>query len=911
MINLFVKNEENFSKAGLDKPNLDRFTKEFTSMTEELDKALGGTWNLTIRPANFGAAVAKVSIKGEVDGKAVLIEREILPSFKDKPNSFNLKHEYFFIDEKLQGKGIANIVNKVSYNLGKDGVLESALVHANLDVGGYAWLRKGAWPTDGKMALQEIATNAKMYNSSSKVNELADDFLDLLERFDDEDLRAYVLTESFSKYKEVFLNSDWAGRFDLPDPLVRASLIGDKPAQAKLLLDRLKKRPNVFKTMWNAEILDLEETAKLAKPPVEVEVIKKPTVVPALDNLAGSKAIKTPALTANERILNDSIKQQTYLLRYSDGLADDLMETLSKTDKPLNDALISWLSEAEGNPLYDKAGRAWQAEFEEAVAGIREPAWDEIQQALAAQMEGLAVSSAAGTAVIIQGAIPVVLGMQLPPPDKLVAIARSQPLQGKVLSEWMEKAKRNDVDSLVTQAKAGIIQGKTPVDVTREIMGTRAQEFADGAARKKAQRDVQTLVRTITNGVQNEAKQALYEANSDIIEKEQYVATLDARTTIQCAVNDNKVFKRGEGPMPPLHFNCRSLRVPFFTGEQFGDRAFDASTEKTLVKEYAEKNGLTGVKTKADLPRGTKGDFDQFARQRRRELIGQVPSTTSYQDWLKKQSPEFQDEILGKGKAALFRNGELSLDKFVSRDGEPLTLAQLTKKTGGLVSPEKAIQAAAPIDRTAMRLAYGDPYTYGEARHNTLFEEFRPKLKAMDKVDRQHLRNYAFKDENFQSINNALRAGTPLTDKLAAQKQSMDNSLAANTVKVDTLFRGDSSLPTSLEDAQALIGKTLENKGYMSTSVNPEMAAGFGGGKTSAVLEFHPDKKPINGIYLGALDPDPRNSDSYLNLMEREVLLPAGKKYTISGIRQEQIFNPDYMREPVVVTVYEASFTDK
>ena len=916
MINLSVADEAQFAKTGLDKQSLDKFTKEFTSMTEELDKTLGGDWHISIRPSNFGASIAKVSVEGKVDGKDVLIERHILPSFEDKAKSFNLQHEYFFIDEKLQGKGIANIVNKVSHNLGKEGFLEGALVDANLDVGGYAWLRKGAWPFDGASDIREIANNAKNYNSLKRVNDLAGEFLNVIEDMSEKELRAYVLTDSFSKYKEVFLNSDWSGAFNLQDDLVRASLIGDEKTQSKLLWERIQKLPgtmnalpdeeikklmgspvvekaakkatkkaskislaldeekvlatgikkselnqikkaytdaakkmekavggtweviitpaekegdllniglmddsgkvnayrvlrkdgkgyklyhNMFtiepdfqgkglSTIINQATVDLANKGLITRAPIGVNLdvggyawLRKgawftegkqgfltlvneiatqfpefyteearalaPELLKKLEGmteaqikafvlsddfvkykpvmlgtswggefdltdplvkatLSGDKEtaktlleerLKTlnpvkelpikevpklnKILTANEEILDGYIKQQTYLLRYADGLSDELVGILSKTDKPLNDALVSWLSEAQGSTLYDKNGRAWQAEFEEAIKSIREPAWDEIQAALSSQLEAAAVANAAATATLIQGAVPVLLGMQMPPPDKLVAIVRSQPLQGKVLKEWMEKAKRSDVDGLVTQAKAGIIQGKTPIEVTREIMGSRSEEFADGIAKKKAQRDVQTLVRTITNGVQNEAKQALYEANADIIAQEQFVATLDARTTLQCGVNDNKVFERGKGPMPPLHFNCRSLRVPYLDPDLLGDRAFDPSTEKTLVKAYAEKNGLTGIKTRDDLPRGTKGDFDKFARQRRRELIGQVPATTSYQEWLKKQSSDFQDEVLGKAKAAMLRNGDITLDKFVSRDGEPLTLKQLKEKT--------------------------------------------------------------------------------------------------------------------------------------------------------------------------------------------------------------------------------------
>lgn len=920
MINLSVANEDQIVKAGLDKQSLGKFTKEFTSMTEELDKTLGGDWYISIRPANFGASIANVSIEGKVDGKDVLIKREILSSFEDKAKSFNLKHEYFSIDEKLQGKGIANIVNKVSYNLGKEGFLEGALVDANIDIGGYAWLRKGAWPFDGAETIREIADNSLRYNSLKRVNDLAGEFLNIIEDMSDKELRAYVLTDSFSKYKEVFLNCDWSGSFNLQDDLVRASLIGDKQAQGKLLWERIQKLPGTMNALPDQEILRLQEIARtpVKKEPKQTKP-KKPATGKKTSKKSAEKAVtKTPksndlpsinplSKTANEEILDGYIKQQTYLLRYADGLSAELMGVLSKTDKPLNDALVSWLSEAQGSNLYDKNGRAWQAEFEDAVKSIREPAWDEIQAALSSQLEAAAVANAAATATLIQGAVPVLLGLQMPPPDKLVAIVRSQPLQGKVLKEWMEKAKRSDVDGLVTQAKAGIIQGKTPIEVTREIMGSRAEEFADGIAKKKAQRDVQTLVRTITNGVQNEAKQALYEANADIIAQEQFVATLDARTTLQCGVNDNKVFERGKGPIPPLHFNCRSLRVPYLDPDLLGDRAFDPSTEKTLVKAYAEKNDLTGIKTRADLPRGTKGDFDKFARQRRRELIGQVPATTSYQEWLKKQSPDFQDEVLGKAKAAMLRNGDITLDKFVSRDGEPLTLKQLNEKTSGIA---KAAAKPNPVDRTVMRLAYGDPYTYTESRHTKLFDEFRPQIKAIPKEDRLHLRNYVFDDDNFKAINNALRNGSALPKALEAQKQSMDKILNNHQVTAQTLFRGDTSLPVDFAAAQKLVGNKLQNKGYMSTSLSPETAASFGGNQTSAVLEFHPDTKPIKGIYAGALDPDPKNPDSYLNLMEREVLLPSGKNYQINGVRQEEIFNPDYMEKPIKVTVYEASFLD-
>jgi hypothetical protein len=56
--------------------------------------------------------------------------------------------------------------------------------------------------------------------------------------------------------------------------------------------------------------------------------------------------------------------------------------------------------------------------------------------------------------------------------------------------------------------------------------------------------------------------------------------------------------------------------------------------------------------------------------------IGQVPARTNYDDWLRKQPKSFQAEVLGPGRAKLFREG-MKLDKFVDRDGGELTLSQL------------------------------------------------------------------------------------------------------------------------------------------------------------------------------------------------------------------------------------------
>lgn len=390
--------------------------------------------------------------------------------------------------------------------------------------------------------------------------------------------------------------------------------------------------------------------------------------------------------TSNEEILDRYIRHQTYLLRYAGGLRNQVLPDLAATELKLHDAIIQWVAKAEGNrTLTGTSGRKWQRDFARVLNDIRQPAWDDVSAEISSQLKELAISEAAVGATVIESSLPVVIGMNLPPAAKLVGIVNSQPFEGRTLKGWMERTAQADVQKMLTATKIGIVQGQTPTQVARSIIGTQAARYTDGIARKSF-KDVESVILTLTNGVQNEAKQALYEENADIIERELYVATLDVRTTIECASFDGQTFPRGKGPIPPLHFRCRSLRVPYINPDNLRNRGFDSRTEKQLLQEYSAQSNIPNTTKRADLPRGHKGKFDEFARMRGRQMVGQVPAQATYNEWLKTQSKGFQDQVLGPTRAEMFRNGDISLDKFVARDGDTLTLDELRRK--GLEVPD-------------------------------------------------------------------------------------------------------------------------------------------------------------------------------------------------------------------------------
>ena len=164
------------------------------------------------------------------------------------------------------------------------------------------------------------------------------------------------------------------------------------------------------------------------------------------------------------------------------------------------------------------------------------------------------------------------------------------------------------------------------------------------------------------------------------IETSQGLYTAGGLVVKNCRSLDGNTYPLGEGPMPPIHWNCRSLRVPRITPDAVGSRPAKAVTEAMLVREYARKNGLKRAKHQKDIPVGHRVDYERFARRRTRELTAIVPAKQTYGEWLARQSAEFQNDTLGISKARLFRKGGLTLDKFVNRRGDELTLAQLAQR---------------------------------------------------------------------------------------------------------------------------------------------------------------------------------------------------------------------------------------
>ena len=381
--------------------------------------------------------------------------------------------------------------------------------------------------------------------------------------------------------------------------------------------------------------------------------------------------------TSNEAFFDAMLRHQIGLLRLSKSTGRRVNELLDASEKDLRAAVRNRLRGQTG--LTTSANVRRLEKLLDEIREIRGSAHAEVSTLLQSELRALAVSEAAAIDGIFKTVIPVRVSTTLPAPELLRNIVTVRPFEGEVLAKATRRIRRTDLERINGQIRIGLVQGESIPDIARRITGTVALRGRNGVT-ELTRRNAQGIVRTATNAIANQSRREYFKANAEFFTDELYVATLDAVTTRICSSLDGERFPINEGRFPPLHFNCRSLRVAILDAEPLGRRPSKPVAEKALLREFSKANGISPVpRRRALLPRGTKGDFDAFSRTRTRELIGRVPAKVDYQTWLGRQSAAFQDDVLGKTKGALFRRGGLPLDRFVDANDLEKTLSELAR----------------------------------------------------------------------------------------------------------------------------------------------------------------------------------------------------------------------------------------
>jgi SPP1 gp7 family putative phage head morphogenesis protein len=385
------------------------------------------------------------------------------------------------------------------------------------------------------------------------------------------------------------------------------------------------------------------------------------------------------AKTANELWFDALVRHQVYLMRFAGGVRNDINGLLNATEKAMADRIHAMLT---GKTKLSSARLRKAESLIEQLKQIRSEVWIEADGVWKETMRGLTVAEVAQTNRSLDTVSPAKLSTQLPSAAKLHSLVKTLPFEGKVLSSWAKKVAADDINRIASQIRIGVVQGETTQQIARRIIGTAKLKGADGVT-QITRRNAEAITRTAVNSFSNAAREMYFGENKDIFDKEIYTATLDGRTTPICRALDGDRFPVGEGAMPPLHFNCRSLRVAEINGEAIGMRPAKPVTKRMVLDKYAEANGLGPIKSRGNLPRGHKGKYDVFQQAEMRRMTGRVPAKVNYQTWLESQSATFQDDVLGPTRGKLFRGGGLKLDNFVDKKGATITLDKLASTDAG------------------------------------------------------------------------------------------------------------------------------------------------------------------------------------------------------------------------------------
>lgn len=178
----------------------------------------------------------------------------------------------------------------------------------------------------------------------------------------------------------------------------------------------------------------------------------------------------------------------------------------------------------------------------------------------------------------------------------MVLTQQSGAVERMTINEAIENfsaKKSREVKSLIQQ---GLISGETTDQITQRVSRQVGK-------RTKAQ--ARALVSTTISAASNQAHAETAKANIDIVSKEQFISTLDSHTSDICISADKTIWPVGKGPMPGLHWNCRSLRV-------------------MIVDSKYAIPGLEGTRASES---------------------GQVSANLSYRGWLKLQPKEVRERV--------------------------------------------------------------------------------------------------------------------------------------------------------------------------------------------------------------------------------------------------------------------------
>ena len=247
-------------------------------------------------------------------------------------------------------------------------------------------------------------------------------------------------------------------------------------------------------------------------------------------------------MSTNQYLTDAATRHAVFLNRYAGGQSKEAQKALSRIRRDINARLSQEPTQFQAQRLNDvlkDINELYATGFKSLSAGVKGGTID------------LAESEAAFSTKLFNKGTSA--NFALPSTDALIAAVSIAPMAAPAgmagitidaaLAQYGTK-KAAQISQIIAD---GVVLGDTTPVISRKV---------GRIINTLQRRQLDTLVRTITNHTSSVARMATYERNSEIIEGYQFIATLDNRTTMICASNDGKVFQVGMGPVPPLHWGA-------------------------------------------------------------------------------------------------------------------------------------------------------------------------------------------------------------------------------------------------------------------------------------------------------------------------------------------------------------------
>jgi len=305
------------------------------------------------------------------------------------------------------------------------------------------------------------------------------------------------------------------------------------------------------------------------------------------------------------------------------------------------------------------------------IRDIREEVWRRVDARVYEGQQAVIPLATSVAYQALQATIPLVMDFGFPTMAAVLAATRASPLDGRLLSEWVEGMQTSEAQALWRTIRRGFVLGDSTPVITAAVMREA----------RKSWRWAEAVTRTALHEAAMRGQEAIWAANRDIIVGIEMVATLDGRTTLFCINIDGQVFPVDKGPRPPFHIRCRTVPIPRLDGVELTvgrpfvrDTRTPAGRELDFRAQAQEQAGLRWGRMRSGQRAAA---VQQVKQEWIRENIGHEITRKPYPEWFAQQPEWFQMDKLGPTRGALYRKGGLTLKQFQDSSGREYTIEEL------------------------------------------------------------------------------------------------------------------------------------------------------------------------------------------------------------------------------------------